>query len=117
VRYGLLTSTAEPHSVHEALGDDRWRIAMNKEVDALRKNNTWHLVARKPGTNVIDCKWVYKIRRKANGSVDRYKTCLVAKGFKQRYGIDYEDIFSPIVKAATIRMVLSLAVSQGWSLR
>lgn len=60
---------------------------------------------------------MYKIKRKADGSLDRYKTRLVAKGFKQRYGIDYEDTFSPIVKAVTIRTVLSIVVSRGWSLR
>jgi hypothetical protein len=73
VRYGLLTCTNEPCSVHEALGDDRWKNAMNKEVDALQKNNTWHLVPRKPGTNIIDCKWVYRVKRKAEDSIDRYK--------------------------------------------
>ena len=61
--------------------------------------------------------WVYKIKRKSDRSNDRYKAQLVAKGFKQRYGIDYEDTFSPVVKAATIRLVLSLAVSNNWSLR
>jgi hypothetical protein len=69
------------------------------------------------GKNIIDCMWVYKIERKADGSIDRYKARLVAKGFKQRYGIDYEDSFSPVVKAATIRLVLSVVVSRGWSLR
>jgi hypothetical protein len=49
--------------------------------------------------------------------LDRYKACLVAKGFKQRYGVDYEDIFSPVVKASTIRVILSVVVSRGWSLR
>ena len=71
----------------------------------------------KQGTNVIDCKWVYKVKRKADGTIDRYKARLVAKGFRQRYGIDYEDTFSPVVKIATIRLVLSLAVSRGWCLR
>jgi histone deacetylase 1/2 len=69
------------------------------------------------GTNIIDCKWVLKIKKKSNGSVERYKARLVAKGFKQRYGIDYEDTFSPVVKIATVRLVLSVAVSRGWNLR
>jgi hypothetical protein len=60
---------------------------------------------------------VYRIKRRADGSVDRYKARLVAKGFKQRYGIDYEDTFSSVVKIATVRLVLSIAVSRGWSLR
>jgi hypothetical protein len=117
IRYGLLTSSDEPSSEHEALGDDRWKNAMDKEVDALQKNNMWHLVPRRPGTNVIEYKWVHKVKRKADGSIDWYKARLVAKGFKQRYEIDYEDTFSPVVKAATIRLVLSLAMKQGWSLR
>jgi hypothetical protein len=62
---------------------------------------------------LIDCKWVYKIKRKVRGSNDRYKARLVAKGFKQRYGIDYDDTFSPVVKFATIHLVLSIVVSQA----
>jgi hypothetical protein len=90
---------------------------MDIEYDALMKNKTWHLVPPQKGRNVIDCKWVYKIKRKVDGSLDRYKARLVAKGFKQRFGIDYEDTFSPVVKSATIRIILSIAVSRGWSLR
>jgi histone deacetylase 1/2 len=75
------------------------------------------LVPRLKGKNIVGCKWVYKIKRKADGTVDRYKARLVAKGFKQRYDIDYEETFSPVVKAATIILVLSIAVSRGWSLR
>jgi histone deacetylase 1/2 len=65
----------------------------------------------------IDCKWVWKIKRKADGSIDRYKGRLVAKRYKQRYGLDYEDTFSPVENIATIRLVLSLAISRGWCLR
>jgi hypothetical protein len=86
---------------------------MDIEYDALQNNETWHLVAPTKGKNIIDCKWVYKVKRKVDGSIDRYKVRLVAKGFKQRYDIDYEDTFSPVFKIATIHLVLSLAVSQG----
>lgn len=111
----LATSSAdEPATVDDALRDDKWVEAMNAEYHALMKNKTWWLVLKPPkGKNVIGCKWVCKIKRKSDGSIDRYKARLVAKGFKQRYGIDYEDTFSPVVKAATIRLVLSVAVSRG----
>jgi hypothetical protein len=81
------------------------------------RNKTSHIVPPQPNRNVIDYKWVFKVKHKADGSIDRYKAHLVAKGFKQRLGLDYDDTFSSIVKPATIRLVLSIAVSQGWSLR
>ena len=90
---------------------------MEEEIEALAKNQTWHLVPPDSGQNLIDCKWVFKIKEKSDGTVDRYKARLVAKGFKQRYDIDYEDTFSPVVKAATIRLILSLAASNNWSIR
>ena len=117
IRYGNFCATGEPENLQEALDDPRWKKAMEEEYTALKRNQTWHLVEAKQGNNLIDCKWVYKIKKKADGSVDRYKARLVAKGFRQRYGIDYEDTFSPVVKIATVRLVLSLAISRGWCLR
>jgi hypothetical protein len=117
IRYGNLCSTGEPQSVQEALQDRNWKRAMEEEYAALLKNGTWYLVPYRPCINLIDCKWVFKIKRKADGSIDRYKGRLVEKGYKQQYGIDYEDTFSPVVKIATIRLVLSLAVARGWCLR
>jgi hypothetical protein len=63
---------------------------MDQEFSALQNNGTWTLVPHESGRNIIDCKWVYKIKRKADDTIDRYKARLVAKGFKQRYVIDYE---------------------------
>jgi histone deacetylase 1/2 len=108
---------SEPTSVSEAFADKNWVAAMDSEYEALMKNWTWHLVPLPKGKNVIGCKWVYKVKKHADGTMDRYKARLVAKGYKQRYGLDYEDTFSPVVKAATIRLILSIAVSQGWFLR
>ncbi|KAD3067191.1 hypothetical protein E3N88_35071 [Mikania micrantha] len=81
------------------------------------RNDTWSLVPRVPDSNIVDCKWVYKIKRDQTGKITRYKARLVAKGYHQQPGIDYQETFSPVVKATTIRVVLSLAVSQKWQLR
>jgi histone deacetylase 1/2 len=117
IRYGMLSSTGEPLNLTEALSDSKWRQAMEEEYNALIENKTWHLVPPSKNKNLIDCKWVYRIKKKADGSIDRYKARLVARGFKKRYVIDYEDTFIHVVKIATIRIVLSLFVSRGWSLR
>ena len=118
VTYSAVRASAtEPSSHVDAMENPLWRRAMNDEFQALVKNTTWHLVPPRDGLNVIDCKWVFKLKHKPDGSIDRYKARLVAKGFKQQYGVDYDDTFSPVVKPTTIRLLLSLAVSRGWSLR
>lgn len=119
VRWCQLANTVseEPSTVDEALGYTKWVSAMDAEHQALLRNKTWRLVPLPKGKHVIGCKWVYKVKRKADGSIDWYKAHLVAKGYKQQYGIDYEDTVSPVVKAATIWIILSVALSKGWSLR
>ena len=117
IPYSMLCIAGDTTKLEDALGDPKWKNAMDDEYSVLMRNKTWHLVPEKRGKNIIDCKWVYRIKRKADGSIDRYKARLVAKGFKQRYGLDYEDTFSPVVKAATIRLVLAISVSRGWRRR
>jgi histone deacetylase 1/2 len=90
---------------------------MEQEYHALLRNETWTLVPPPLRANVIDSKWVFKVKKYSDGSIERYKACLVARGFRQRYGLDYEDTFSLVVKPTTIRLLLSLAVTLGWSLR
>uniref|UniRef100_A0A2N9I718 Integrase catalytic domain-containing protein n=1 Tax=Fagus sylvatica TaxID=28930 RepID=A0A2N9I718_FAGSY len=107
----------EPTTVTKALLDPKWRKAMSDECDALVKNGTWELVPPDSTQNIVGCKWIFRIKRNSDGSIDRFKARLVAKGFHQRPGVDYLDTFSPVVKPTIVRVVLSLAVSQGWSLR
>ncbi|KAK1601131.1 hypothetical protein QYE76_007892 [Lolium multiflorum] len=108
---------ATPVSHRDALRETAWRAAMAEEVAALHHTRTWVLVPRPPGVNVVGCKWIFKTKHRPDGSIDKHKARLVARGFTQRHGIDYGDTFSPVVKPATVRLVLSLAVSRGWSLR
>lgn len=68
------------------------------------------------GVKPVSCKWVYKLKNKADGSIDRYKARLVARGFSQEYGLDYEETFSPIAKLTTVRVLISLAINKGWTL-
>jgi hypothetical protein len=81
-KHGFLTSCGKPHSINDALGNSNWNYAMDLEYDALMKNKTWHLVPPMKGINVVGCKRVCKVKRKQDGSLDRYKAILVAKGFK-----------------------------------
>jgi hypothetical protein len=108
------SSATEPTCYTSAIKDENWRKAMNVEFDALLKNQTWKLVPSFFAQNIIGCKWVFRIKRKANGTIERYKARLVAKGFHQQPGIDYGETYSPVVKPTTVRLVLSVAISAGW---
>lgn len=90
---------------------------MDTEYSALLRNQTWTLVPPKKGINLIDSRWVFKVKRKADGSVEHYKARLVTKGFKQRFGVDYLETYSPVIKPTTIRVIISLAVTRGWNMR
>ncbi|KAI3701690.1 hypothetical protein L6452_26950 [Arctium lappa] len=90
---------------------------MQEEHDALTRNNTWSLVPPESAPNIVGCKWVFRTKFKPDGTVERLKARLVAKGFHQRPGLDYIETFSPVVKPASLRLILSLATSHNWCLR
>lgn len=90
---------------------------MQEEYSALISNKTWILVPRPPGANIINCIWLFKKKLNADGSLARYKARLVANARSQRPDIDYDETFSPVVKPATIRTVLSIAVTHHWPIR
>eukprot|EP00253_Pinus_taeda_P002980 PITA_02980 len=104
----------EPTSFKEAASHDEWKEGMQKEYDALIKNGTWKLVDPPIGTKSIGCKWVYKNKYKADGSLAKHKARLVAKGFAQKEGVDYQETFAPTAKWATIRTLFALAAQNGW---
>ncbi|XP_066375252.1 uncharacterized mitochondrial protein AtMg00810-like [Miscanthus floridulus] len=103
-----------PSSVRDALSDPHWRRTMEEEYAALLVNQTWDLVPRPPGSNVVTGKWIWTHKRRADGTLERYKARWVLRGFTQRPGVDYDETFSPVVKPATVRTVLSLALSRSW---
>lgn len=109
--------TTEPTRVKDALATPQWHDAMNFEYDALLKNHAWTLVPPSPNINVVGNKWIFRIKRNSDGSIQRYKARLIAKGFHQSPGIDFFETFSPVVKASTIRVILSVVDTHGWSLR
>uniref|UniRef100_A0A453DCC7 Reverse transcriptase Ty1/copia-type domain-containing protein n=2 Tax=Aegilops tauschii subsp. strangulata TaxID=200361 RepID=A0A453DCC7_AEGTS len=86
---------------------------MQVEYRALMENATWRLVPRPPGVNVVTGKWLFRHKFKADGSLERYKARWVLRGFSQRPGVDFDETFSPVVKAATIRVVLTIAATRN----
>lgn len=114
----LLTiiDSVEPTCYSQASKKAEWRATMVEEINALLKNDTWSLVPP-PSQNTVDCKWVFRVKRNLDGSVDRFKSGLLAKGFHQQQGINFHETFSLVIKHATIRTVISIAVSRGWSLQ
>ena len=107
-------SPVEPSTHHQALQDPHWTKAMHAEYQALMDNHTWSLVPKNEDMNIIGCRWIFKLKLKSNGSIDHYKARLVAKGYTQEDGFDYMDTFSPVVKITTVRLLLSIAISQKW---
>lgn len=104
----------EPTCFEDAVGNVHWDDAMNEEMAALEANDTWELVPLSDAKKAIGCKWVYKIKHKADGSIERHKARLVAKGYAQTYGIDYEETFAPVAKMAIVRAIIAVAAARGW---
>jgi len=111
-----ISQDVEPRSYTEVASHSQWQAAMQSESAALAANHTWSLTPLPPGKQPIGCRWVYKIKRHSDGTIERYKARLVAKGYTQLEGIDYHDTFSPTAKMLTVRCLLALAAAQDWSL-
>jgi len=104
-----LSSHVESNTYSEVVKHDYWRKAIQCEIFALKSNQTWETALLPKDKVVIDIKWVFKIKYKANRTIERYKTRLVEKEYTQTEDIDYLDTFSPVAKMTTIRLLLALA--------
>ncbi|RVW89807.1 Retrovirus-related Pol polyprotein from transposon RE1 [Vitis vinifera] len=108
---------SEPKTYRTALKIPHWLKAMQEEIKALIQNRTWDLVPRPPTANIVGSKWVFKTNLKEDGTIDRYKARLVARGFSQIPGLDFGETFSPVIKHAIIKLIISLAVTLGWIMK
>ncbi|WVZ95284.1 LOW QUALITY PROTEIN: hypothetical protein U9M48_041069 [Paspalum notatum var. saurae] len=111
----LFGSAEEPPSYAEAEKDAHWRQAMEEEMNAIMENGTWELVEPPPSCRPISMKWVYKVKREERGEVVRHKARLVARGFVQREGVDFNEVFAPVARMESVRLLLALAATRGWN--
>jgi hypothetical protein len=111
-----VSSIVVPKSYREALSHPGWRKAMEEEMHALDLNHTWDLVHKPAGIPIVGCRWVFTVKQNLDGTVNRLKPRLVAKGFTQTYGLDYTETFSPVAKLNSIRIIISLAANLDWPL-
>ena len=111
-----LSMVSIPSNVQDAVADPKWRKAMNEEMEALQKNATWELVPLPIEIKTIECRWVFTVKLKLDGSIDKYKARLVAKGYAQRYGVYYQATFVPVAKINTIRILIFIVANRDWPL-
>ncbi|GKD40533.1 putative RNA-directed DNA polymerase [Tanacetum coccineum] len=108
-----LNKSTDPKTLHETSQNPKWIVAMNLEMKVLHRNDTYVLSDLPLGRKSIGCKWIWKIKYKSSGEIEWYKVRLVAKGFSQREGIDYEEDFSLVVKMVTIRCLIAKYVQNN----
>ncbi|KAL9256760.1 Retrovirus-related Pol polyprotein from transposon RE1-like protein [Drosera capensis] len=114
--YPIFIVLHEPQSFREASFDPLWQQTMNEELHALSKTRTWVLVDLLVGKSLVGYKWVYKIKTKSDGSVERYKARLVARGFIEEYDIDYKETFAFVARITSVRSLLALPAVRYWDL-
>jgi hypothetical protein len=116
----LAHDISEPTSYKEAMNSeqsDKWKSAMNDEMYSLVNNGTWKLVELPSGRVPIGSKWVYKIKEDAKGSITRFKARLVGQGYTQKYGVDFDEVFAPVVNQVTLRVLITYAGQNGLKLK
>ena len=111
-----LLSGEEPLSYAEAASEEAWMRAMREEMLSIDRNDTWELEFPPPNCRPIGLKWIFKLKKNPQGEVIKHKARLVVKGYSQRKGIDYEEVYAPVVRFETIRLLIALAALKGWQI-
>uniref|UniRef100_A0A2N9J4G2 CCHC-type domain-containing protein n=1 Tax=Fagus sylvatica TaxID=28930 RepID=A0A2N9J4G2_FAGSY len=114
--FSALDPLSIPRSYKQATESAKWIQAMKDEMDALEANETWDIVPLPTNQPVVGSKWVYSVKLKSDGSLDRYKARLVAQGFSQEYGIDYDETFAPVAKMTTVRTLIAISAIRDWDI-
>src|ERR1043165_5771682 len=107
---------SEPLGIEEALEKKVWLDVMKEELEAIKRNKTWELTELPKEKKAISVRWVFKVKLKPDGSFGKHKARLVARGFLQKPGLDYFEVFAPVARHETIRLVIALAVNRSWPL-
>lgn len=113
----IKASYPEPKTIKTALRDPGWNNAMGEEMGTLDETNTWDLVSLEPHIKPLGCKWVFKTKLLYDGSVDKLKARVVAKGYEQKEGIYYVESYSPMVRTSMVRTVLHVASVKQWRIK
>jgi len=109
----VLAVSTDPLFFEEAVKSTNWRLAMNSEIESIEKNQTWTLTELPAGAKRIGVKWVYKTKYNEHGQIDKYKARLVAKGYSQKHRVDYTEVFTPVARMDTVRMIIALAAHKN----
>ncbi|XP_057453103.1 uncharacterized mitochondrial protein AtMg00820-like [Lotus japonicus] len=104
-----LLAESEPVSFDEAITNDIWKLAMKEELSSIEKNKTWEIAVLPPEKVPIAVKWVFKVKLKPDGTIAKHKARLVAKGFMQKEGLDYSEVFAPVARLETVRIIIAIA--------
>jgi hypothetical protein len=110
----MFTSADEATSFKEAEKEECWRRAMEAEMQSIEENRTWNLVDLPLGHKMIGLKWVFKVKRDEHGAIVKHKALLVAKGYVQRPGIDFTEVFALVARLESVQVLLAVAVHEGW---
>jgi hypothetical protein len=114
--YFCFVSTIEPKNINEAIKDESWVIAMQEELNQFVRNDVWTLVPQPKSQTIIGTKWVFRNKMDENGIVSRNKARLVAQGYNQQEGIDYDETFAPVARLESIRILLAYACAHNFKL-